>query len=347
MRQPPASSRTGGASGMLTANGAKVKAGALVRPDTVEVGDSFTYVVTVVVPANARVEWPAIQDTAAVVAMREPVTVIDEGTKLGARRERVEYTLTAWDVGSLPLGMPDAVVRYGQTTLRVPLGDAKVFVRSVLLGDSTQHVPKPARDLFERMVPWWQRSWPALLVLVAIGMLWRLWRQRVRARTLAARTPGLDAYERAVHEFDRLDRVGLADAGEAGRYVAIALDVMRLYLVQRVSGALRSLTSDEIIEVLANDARIPHGRVASLLADVDGIKFAARPVSPSRARELAAAARGIVEEIEQRERARLAAEEAARQAAAAPAAREQQDAEERARRASRAPRGPRSGAGAS
>jgi len=71
---------------MLTANGAKVKAGALVRPDTVEVGDSFTYVVTVVVPANARVEWPAIQDTAAVVAMREPVTVIDEGTKLGARR---------------------------------------------------------------------------------------------------------------------------------------------------------------------------------------------------------------------------------------------------------------------
>lgn len=332
---------------MLTSNGAKVRAGSLVRPDTVEVGDPFTFVVTVVVPANARVEWPAIQDTAAVVAMRAPVKVIDEGTKLGSRRERAEYTLSAWDVGSLPLRMPDAVVRYGQTTMRVPLGDARVFVRSVLPGDSTQHVPKPARDLFERVVPWWQLWWPALLVLAAIGLLWWLWRRRKRVRAAAVRPAGLDAYGRAVHEFDRLDRLGLADAGEAGRYVALALDVMRLYLAQRVSGALLSLTSGELMEVLANDTRIPHDRLWSLLADVDGIKFAARMVSPSRARELAATARGIVDDIEQRERARRAAEEAARKAAEAAAAREKQEAEELARKASRAPRGPRSGAGAS
>lgn len=340
--QPPVDSS------MLTANGARVKAGSLVRPDTVEVGDPFTFVVTVVVPANARVEWPSIQDTSAVVAMRGPVKVIDEGTKLGSRRERAEYTLSAWNVGSLPLGMPDAIVRYGNTTMRVPLADAKVFVRSVLPGDSTLHVPKPALALFERVVPWWQRWWPALVILAALGVLWWLLRRRKRARAARSAVTGLDAYGRAMHEFDRLERLGLADAGEEGRYVALAVDVLRLYLVHRVPGALLSLTSGELMDVLASDARVPHDRVWSLLADVDSIKFAARMVSPSRARELAATARSIVEEIEQRERARHAAEEAARKAAEAAAARERQDAEEAARKASRAPRktrGPRTGAG--
>lgn len=131
-----------------------VRAGSLVRPDTVEVGDPFTCVVTVVVPTNARVEWPSIEDTSAVVAMRAPVKIVEDGTSPGTRRERAEYTLSAWDVGSLPLGIPDVVIRDGQTTTRVPLSDARVFVRSVLPGDSTQHVPRPARDLFERVVPW-------------------------------------------------------------------------------------------------------------------------------------------------------------------------------------------------
>ena len=38
--------------------GSRVKAGYLVRPDTVEVGDPFTLVVTVVVPEGSRIEWP-------------------------------------------------------------------------------------------------------------------------------------------------------------------------------------------------------------------------------------------------------------------------------------------------
>jgi hypothetical protein len=155
----------------------------------------------------------------------------------------------------------------------------------------------------------------------------------------------LNPYARAMHEFDRLERLGLADAGEAGRYVALAVDVMRLYLASSEPAATLSLTSGELLDVLADDTCIPRDRVQSLLADVDGIKFAARMVSPARARELAAAARSIVEHVDRVERERRAAAEAAQRAAAAAAAREKQDVEDKARRASRASRGPKSGAG--
>jgi hypothetical protein len=346
--QPPAtSSRSVGVdTAFLTPqNGAKVRAGTLVQPDTVEVGDPFTFVVTVAVPANARVEWPTLADSAAVVTMREPVRIVDEGTKVATRRERAIYTLSAWDIGPQSLNMPDAVVHYGSTSMRVPMGNARIFVRSVLPGDSTQHIPKPARDLFPRVLPWWQQWWPALLVLAALGLLWWLWKRRRRAAAARTVVSTLNPYARAIHEFDRLDRLGLADAGEAGRYVALAVDVMRLYLASREPAATLSLTSGELLDVLANDTRIPRDRVQSLLADVDGIKFAARMVSPARARELAAGARSIVEHIDRVERERRAAAEAAQRAAAAAAAREKQDVEDKARRASRGSRGPKSGAG--
>lgn len=323
--------------------GARVRAGSVVSPDTVEVGDPFTFVVTVQVPANARVEWPAIQDTAAVVAMRAPVRVTDEGTKLGARRERAEYQLAAWDVGRLPLGMPDVVVRFDNTVQRIPLGDAAVFVRSVLPGDSTLHVPKPARELFPRVVPWWQQWWPALLVLAALALLWWLWRRRRARKAIVPAVPPLNPYARAMHEFDRLDRLALGESGEAGRYVALSVDVLRLYLVARVNGALLSLTSGELLEVVQSDDRVPHDRLFSLLTAVDGIKFAAHLVSPTRARSMVGEARAIVEHIERVERERRAAEEAARKAAADAAAREREAAEEEARKSSRRPRTPTSG----
>lgn len=325
--------------------GSRVRAGSLVQPDTVEVGDPFTFVVTVSVPAGARVEWPAIADSAAVVAMREPAKITDDGTRLGERRERAVYTLSAWDVGSVPIGMPEVVVRFDSSVVRVPLGDARIFVRTVLPGDSTQHIPKPARDLFPRVVPWWQQWWPALLVLAAMALLWWYWRRRTRAAVARPAAVALDPFARAQHEFDRLDRLGLADAGEAGRYVALAIDVLRLFLSVRLPAAELSLTSGELIDAVGDDPRVPRDRLLSLLADADGIKFAARMVSPARARELAATARAIVEHVESAEQARRAAEERARKEAAEAVTREREATEEQARRASRSPRGPKAGAG--
>ena len=84
----------------------------------------------------------------------------------------------------------------------------------------------------------------------------------------------------------------------------------------RNPAAALSLTSSELIAAVDADERMPRDRLVSLLADGDGIKFARRLVSGTRARELAADARAVVDHVEAVERARRAAEEAARAAAA-------------------------------
>ncbi|WP_411279593.1 hypothetical protein [Gemmatimonas sp.] len=323
--------------GVLTPpTGSRVKAGFLVRPDTVEVGDPFTLIVTVVVPDGARVEWPTIDDTTAMVVSRQPTKVTQESMRAGGRTERAEYALAAWNVGPLPIGLNEAIVRYGSITLKVPL-NASVFVKSVLPGDSSMHKPKPPRDLFPRLVPWWQRWWPVLLVLAALALLWWLLKRR-RKRGNATAYVALDPYARAVHDFDRLDRLALADAGERGRYVALAIDVVRTYLALRNPLAALSLTSSELIGAIADDERVPRDRLISLMADGDGIKFARRLVSGTRARELAADARAVVDHIEAAERARRTAEEAARAAAAKADRDATQKDEDDARRKSRRPK---------
>jgi hypothetical protein len=277
-----------------------------VRPDTVEVGDPFVLVVSVVVPNSARVEWPSINDTAAVVAMRAPVRV--QTTPDGiSRRETAEYELAAWDVGALAIGLPDPVVRNGATVVKVPLADARVFVRSVLPGDTAQHVPKPAKALFPRVVPWWKRWWPAAAVIAALLLLW--WFMKRRSKTvIAQRAAPVDVFARAIHDFDRLDRLALSDAGERGRAVALAVEILRVYLVSRIPAGALSLTSGELLAATTDDERVPHDRLSRLLLEADAIKLARRLVQGARAKELTAEARRIEETVEQAHAARLAAE---------------------------------------
>ncbi len=323
--------------GSLPLGPTPLRAGTLVRPDTVRVGDRFVLVVSIQVPNSARIEWGAITDSSAVVAMRSPARV--RSTPQGAvRLETATYDLAAWDVGTLPIGMPDAKVHIGAQTTLVPLRSARVIVKSVLTGDSTLRTPKPAKDLFPRIVPWWEAWWVAALVVAGLLLLWWIWRRRKRVGAGGARE-GLDVYARALHDFERLERLALADAGEGGRYVALAVEVMRTYLGVRVPSAALSLTSSELAVVLADDIRVPIAPMLLLLEEADGIKFARRAVTTVRARQLATDARAIVEQIERAEQARRAAEDARRKAEEQAKRTEAQAADDEARRRSQSKAG--------
>jgi hypothetical protein len=240
---------------------ANIKVGSEVRPDTVNVADPFALVVALDVPAEATVNWPTITDTAANVVMRVPTRVTS--TVQGARRREVaEYALAAWDIGRLPIGLADATVRLPYGVVNVSLREARIAVKTVLPLDTSLHVPKPARGLFPRVVPWWELWWLALLVLAALGLLWWAWRRLRRKKESQIRAP-LDVYARAIHEFDRLQRLALADVGERGRAVALAVEIMRTYLAARSPDALLSSTSVELLEALGGDSRVPNERLAA------------------------------------------------------------------------------------
>jgi hypothetical protein len=179
-------------------------------------------------------------------------------------------------------------------------------VQSVLPLDTAEHVPRPAKPPFAQIVPWWERWWPALVVLAVLALLvW--WRLRRRPPVVAVHaTPVLGPYERAMSAFDRLERLALNDAGEHGRSVTLAADIVRSYLLSKSPRTSLAHTSSELLHSVADDARVPVPALVSLLVGVDAVKYAQRPLDAGEARALVADARALVQQVEQREPAGVA-----------------------------------------
>lgn len=286
----------------------QVRVGITVRPDTVTIGDPFVVTVRVSAPRGSVIAFPGGPDSASSVEAVDPRALRTKRDSL-AVDETAQYRLVAWDTGSLHSALADIVVS-GRTRQQVSLADARVYVRSVLPRDTTLHVPKPARGIFASVRPAWYRLLAGLLALALAGLFfWAWWRRRRRTR--AGTAEETDAFTQAEREFARVEAMGLLEAGERGRFVALMVDVLRYYLALRVDAAHPALTSSEIIRALESRPDIPAQRLAQILSDADLIKFARRPVSVERARAMARDSRSVVRDVEDAVRARNATDRAA------------------------------------
>ncbi|HEY0777654.1 MAG TPA: hypothetical protein VGD56_06780, partial [Gemmatirosa sp.] len=310
-------------------------------PDTVRVGDPFHVLLRVAAPPGSHVDFPAGADSAA------PVEVIDGPRQRtaaapgGSVDVTADYTVVAWTTGAVPVALDSVTVRAGTVVRRVAMPSLDIYVRSVLPADSAQRTPKPARDPVADFGLWWLRYvLLALALLVLIAALVYAARRAMRRRVV--RRAGEDAYTRALAGFAALDPRGLVALGEGGRHVALAVDVMRDYLVARFPGvAGASQTSGELVGALAAHGEVPADPLRAVLAAGDLVKFAAAPVRADDAARVATDARGIVEATETAVRARetQAAAEAVARARAESDERRAYEAEQR-RRAAGAPREP-------
>lgn len=269
-----------------------IKAGVTVAPDTVKIGDPFRVTIGVRAPKGATIDFPRATDSTSNVQSLDPVNV-RSAADTSVVEQYADYRVAAWDIGTQPIRFDDVIVHLGNAERRVPLGGHTVYVASVLPADSAKRVPKPPRDVFvSHAYPWWW--WVLAAAALALGLLlWWWWRRRRRTPEAAVI---VNPYERAVAEFARIDRLGLVEAGERGRYVALMVEVVRDYLAARYTLAPLSLTSVELLRTVQGHHLIPVDRLTRLLGEADLIKFARRPVSGERARELAREARAIVRE---------------------------------------------------
>jgi hypothetical protein len=272
---------------------AQVQTGVSTSKDTVTVGELFEIRVRVRAPVGATIRFPENPDTAGTVQARDPRTIVTTDSVQSLDQMAV-YRVAAWDVGRQPVRLGEVVVTLPTSTrdLRnVPIGNVAVFVRSVLPADSTLRVPKPARPLWEiKAFPWWILA--ALAAAIALGLLIWWWLRRRR------RPPApviIDPYVRALKEFTRLEAMGLVDAGERTRFVALAVEVLRDYLVARYPDASLALTSRELIAALRHHSHVPMEHFARVLHEADLAKFARWTLTEERARNLAREARAIVE----------------------------------------------------
>lgn len=288
-----------------------VQMGTVVRPDTVTVGDHFVVAVRVRAPQGATIAFPAAVDSSTDIDAVDSRKLLS-GTDTSVVEATATYRLAAWDTGTVTIPLADIVVSREGTEQRIPLSSLRVYVRSVLPADTTQHVPKPARDIIGAVRPWWHWLLAGLLALALIGLLIWWWRRRRRRPKVIA----IDPYARAEQEFAHIEKLGLLEAGERGRYVALYVEVLRDYLAERVPEAERSHTSTELLAALRPPRFAPLDRLAVLLADADLIKFAKRQVTAERAKDLGTVARAIVNDVEQAYRAELEREREAAKAKA-------------------------------
>jgi uncharacterized protein DUF4381 len=284
-----------------------VQAGVDVNRDTVRVGDPFVVQVGIRAPAGATIEFPQGPDSTNAVQALDPTREEDRPDSSGSVQRWAYYRVAAWDVGEQPIVLGDVVVRLRGEVRRVPLRGHSVFVASVLPADSALRVPKPARPIFSFAVPlWWIWALAALALLLFL-LLWWWWRRR--RRNAPALT--IDPFAQAEREFARIERLGLVEAGERGRYVALMVEVLRDYLAARYEVAPLSLTSTELLAAMRGRPALPFDRLNRLLGEADLIKFAKRPVTPDRARELGRDARAVVAQDQAMSKAVAPAEKAA------------------------------------
>lgn len=271
-----------------------VKYAVRLSKDTVTVGEPFAIRVRVRAPAGAEIRFPENPDTSGMVQARDP-RVISVTDSVQSHDVTATYRLAAWDVGTQPVVLGDVTVTWEGTDARerrtLPIGGVEVFVRSVLPADSTLRVPRPARPLWEpRVFPWWLLG--AVLVTIAFGLLlWWWWRRRRRPAAPLI----VDPYDRARREFNRIEAMGLVDAGERTRYAALVVEVLRDYLAARYTEAPLSATSRELLVSLRRRPAVPNEQLARVLHEADLAKFAGWTLSEPQARALGADARVIVE----------------------------------------------------
>jgi hypothetical protein len=271
-----------------------IRAGASVSKDTVTVGEAFEVRLRVRAPAGAEIRFPENPDTAGTVQSRDPRTIVTTDSTQALDQTAI-YRMSAWDVGRQPIQLGEVVVLWSDASSAgersVPVANLTVFVRTVLPADSTLRVPKPARPLWEiTPFPWWILA--AILAAIATGIaIWWWMRRRRRAAPVVI----VDPYVRAQKEFTRLEAMGLVDAGERTRFVALAVEVLRDYLAARYAEAELSLTSRELVTALRRSPAIPNEQLSRVLHEADLAKFARWSLTEERARNLAREAKNIVE----------------------------------------------------
>ncbi|MEP7343660.1 MAG: hypothetical protein ABI877_00275 [Gemmatimonadaceae bacterium] len=271
----------------------RVQMGVVVQPETVTVGDPFRLIIRVRAPRSAVIEFPTAMDSGGVVEALDPV-VVQPSSDTTIMEQTATYRLAAWDVGRLPLALADILVRDADGERRVPLRNIFVQVRSVLPSDSAQRTPKPPRDIIDIPPPWW---WWVILGLAALALLLLIWAWLRRRRRLAT-VQAIDPLELAEESFNRIDKLGLVAAGERARHAALVIEVVREYLAGTVPYAPTSLTSAELLAALREEAGIPTNALATVLVEVDLVKFARRPITAERALALGKEARAMVRAID-------------------------------------------------
>lgn len=259
---------------------------AKLTPDSIAIGDTFTYSITVEANKFQVIGFPiwSVENSGT-----EPVEFISEGAVDTISMEgnrvklRKEFLLQAFQEGEINLGL--AEILYLDKNIADTLRSQEDLVLRVgtFEIDSTSHIfdIKAQKNLpfrFREIRGYVLWSLVGLLLLAAaLYLLIRYLNSRGRSLADLFKTPPPPPpHVEAIEALEGLHSQKLWQSSKHKEYYSSITDILRRYIERRYSVAAREMTSDEIMQAL-RDEDIPQKssmNLSSLLFDADLVKFA-------------------------------------------------------------------------
>ncbi len=251
-----------------------------VDTNRITIGDRIHYTVLIEHAPEVRVERPGegvVLEPFEIKDYRFPRQEVTEGDR---RRERFEFTLTAYDTGRFEIpAFPVLFYADSSDSGQIISGRAvPVEVLSVIAaGDSL--ILRDIRPPLELPVDWAFWGWmllAAVLLLLAAWLIYRAWRSKQETGYIfRPPPPPRPAHEVALQALAELYRGDLLARGAYKAFYSRLSDILRAYLEGRYFIHALESTTDETLRALeAHLAEKDIRRVEKILRVADLVKFA-------------------------------------------------------------------------
>ena len=256
-----------------------------VEPDSLFIGDRFTYIIEVekdIVQSVMFPEFVPAPESGIEVVESAPVDTLERSGRHVKLRKR--YVLAAFQEGRFELGRA-AVLYADKNILDTLYGDNEDrFMVATFIIDSTSHGPfdiKPQKTLRFRFGEISGYLMWGLLVLALLGaavyLLVRWLEKRGRSlKSIFAPAPPLPPHVVAIKALEELHNRKLWQNNKHKAYYSGLSDILRTYLSGRYGIGAMEMTTDEIVEAVKGLELSPKcsSDLLSVLRDADLAKFA-------------------------------------------------------------------------
>ncbi len=258
---------------------------ASLEPDSVGIGDRFTYSITVDSDIAQVIGFPEFStkdgDPVELVESMPVDTIEQDGRRL---RLRKSFKLTSFDEGFINLGRAEVLYLDKNITDTLRTKDSLIVAVHTFQIDSTSQAIfdlKPQRDMPFKFAEIKQYTlWGALAILliaIAAYFVHRALKQRgKRFVDLFKPTPPPPPHIEAIKALELLHNQKLWQNSKFKEYYSSLTNIARHYIARRFEVAAMEMTSEEIIEAMRTVDLPTKSRIdlTSLLREADLVKFA-------------------------------------------------------------------------
>jgi hypothetical protein len=297
------------------APGQDLRPTARVDSNRIVIGDWLRLHLEVEHAEGVRVAFPSLKDSLEGMEIVGHDSLTRE-TAGGMVRERITYTITAFDSGAFvvpPLPFQYTLAGDSANFRTAETGPIPIFVRGVAV-DTSKDIKdiKPPLSLsitFAEILPW-------LIGIVGAGLLaWLIIyivRKRRRGESILPEAPPRPANELALEALGYLESEKLWQRGKVKEYHSQLSDIIRTYLERRFRLLAMEMVTDEILasEPVKTIEPETRGRLQKLLTLSDLVKFAKFQPRPEENEASLASARAVVEQTWRREQPAVPVQEA-------------------------------------